>query len=165
MALSREKKSIILTQLKGVAKEAKSITFVNFHGLTVTKADELRKSLRLVGVGYAVAKKTLVRMALGGVNIAGELPNLPGEIAVAYSTSDLLAPAKGVYDFGKKYPNTVSIVGGVFEGKFMDEGTMVAIAKIPGREILLGQLANMLNWPIQGLVIALDQIALAKESK
>ncbi len=165
MALSRDKKSVILDKMRGVAKNSQAITFVNFHGLTVAGADQLRKNLRSAGVGYSVAKKTLVKIALGEAGIAGELPNLPGEIAVAYSDSDLLAPAKGVYDFSKTNPNTVSIVGGVFEGKFMDEVAMMEIAKIPAREVLYGQIANMLNWPIQGLVVALDQIALAKESK
>ncbi|MDQ5957895.1 MAG: large subunit ribosomal protein, partial [Patescibacteria group bacterium] len=135
------------------------------HGLTVAGADELRKNLRQVGAGYSVAKKTLVKMALGDVGIAGELPSLPGEIAIAYSDSDALAPAKSVFDFGKKNPNTVAIVGGVFEGKFMNAESMMEIAKIPGREVLYGQVANMLNWPIQGLVVALDQIALAREGK
>ncbi|MEK7136397.1 MAG: 50S ribosomal protein L10 [Patescibacteria group bacterium] len=158
MALTREKKSVILEKVKKAVKSAQSIAFVNFHGLSVSGADDLRKGLREVGVGYSVAKKTLVRLALADSGIAGNLPDLPGEIAIAYG-DDLIAPAKGVYDFGKKNNDTVKIVGGVFEGRFMDADEMLAVAKIPGREVLYGQFVNLINWPIQGLVVALDAIA------
>jgi ribosomal protein L10 len=58
----------------------------------------------------------------------------------------------------------LKIIGGVFGGKFVDGKTMLGIATIPSREILLGQFVNIINSPIQGLVMALDQIAKKHES-
>lgn len=104
------------------------------------------------------------------MKIEGEMPALEGEIAIAYSQSadeagdDQLAPAKGVYDFAKKNPELLKIVGGVFEGKYMDAKEMMSVATIPGREVLLGMLVNVINSPIQGLVMALDAIAKKQEA-
>jgi large subunit ribosomal protein L10 len=163
MALTRDKKSAILQKLKGVVKSAQSIAFVNFHGLSVGAADELRKNLREQGVNYSVAKKTLVRLALTDSEVSGELPDLPGEIAIAYG-DDLITPAKGVFDFGKKNKDAVKIVGGVFEGRFMNAEEMIAVAKIPGLESLYGMFVNVINSPIQGLVVVLDAVAKSKEA-
>lgn len=158
MAISKQKKSEILEKLEKKVVKSNSIVFVNFHKLPVATSTEVRKNLRDGGVGYLVAKKTLIGRAFGASGIAGEMPALDGEIAVAYG-DDLLAPAKGIYEFQKKNPELIKIVGGVFEGKYMDEAAMTVIAKIPPREVLLGQFVNVINSPIQGLVMALDAIA------
>ncbi len=158
MAITKQKKVEILSKLQDSIGKSQSIVFVNFHKMPVVKEGELRKSLRSNGVGYMVAKKTLIRKAFESQTVAGDMPALDGEIAIAYS-EDMLAPAKGVYDFQKQNADMAKIVGGVFEGKFLDAAAMMTIATIPGREVLLGQFVNLLNSPIQGLVMALDQIA------
>jgi len=76
----------------------------------------------------------------------------------------LLSPARGVFEFQKKHKDQVSIIGGVFEGKYMNQSEMTEIATIPPRQVLLGQFVNLINSPIQGLVIALDGIADKKEA-
>jgi large subunit ribosomal protein L10 len=163
MALTRDKKAAILKKIKEAVKSSQSIAFVNFHGLSVSAADKLRSELKEQGVNYSVAKKTLVRLALSESALTGELPDLPGEIAIAYG-DDLITPARGVYDFGKNNANVVKIVGGIFEGRYMSADEMSEVAKIPGREVLYGQLVNLVNSPIQGLVIAIDQIAATREA-
>ena len=72
---------------------------------------------------------------------------------------DPTAPARGVYTFVKKYKDKLSIVGGIFEGHFLDAKEMNEIATIPPVETLRGMFANVINSPIQGLVIALNAIA------
>lgn len=163
MAINKAKKVAILDKLKDIVEKGKSVVFVNFHGLTVAGVNELRKNLRSKNVGYYVAKKTLIKKAFAGSKFEGEMPELPGEIAVAYG-EDLLLPVKEVYEFQKKNAEVMKIAGGVFEGKFVDAGYMVQIAKIPGRETLYGQFVNVINSPIQGLVMALSEIAKQKES-
>jgi large subunit ribosomal protein L10 len=158
MAITKAKKGEILSKIKEGLKHAKSLVFVNFHGLPVSGATELRRSLRGEGIGYFVAKKTLIRKAFADETLEGSMPELPGEIALAYG-EDLMAPAKGVYEFQKKNPDMVKIVGGVFEGKFMDASAMMAIATIPPREVLLAQFLNLINSPIQGLAVAVNEIA------
>ncbi|MEK7535674.1 MAG: 50S ribosomal protein L10 [Patescibacteria group bacterium] len=158
MPVSRTKKKEILEALTGALSKAASVVFVNFHGLGVLDAMAMRKSLRSEGVSYSVAKKTLVRKALESAKISGEVPTLPGELAVAYG-ADLTAPARGVLSFQKKFENKVSILGGVFEGKFMDKEAMLSIAAIPSQKTLYAQFVNLINSPIQGLVIALNGLA------
>ncbi len=158
MAISKEKKSEVYENLKNFLGNAKSVVFVNFHGLGVSDTTDLRKQLKGEGVGYVVAKKTLVKKALEDTKTEGEMPQLDGELALAYS-EDLIAPARGVYDFQKKHKDHISILGGIFEGKYMNQSAMTEIASIPSRQILYGQFVNLINSPIQGLVVALDKIA------
>lgn len=158
MAITKKQKSEIIDKVKEIITKGKSIVFVNFHGLTVAGVNELRRNLRAKGIGYYVAKKTLIKRAFDGSSITGILPELDGEVAVAYGEDDL-APVKEIYDFHKKNTEVIKIIGGVFEGAYADANKMLALAKIPGREVLLGQFVNVINSPIQGLVIALDAIA------
>ncbi len=162
MPLSREKKKGILEDLKSHLVKAKSAVFVNFHGLSVGDATSLRKSLKTAGVDYVVAKKSLVRKALSDSKIEGTLPQLDGELAIAMS-QDLIAPARGVYEYQKKLDGKVAILGGIFEGEYKDKEAMVSIASIPPLQVLYGQFVNLINSPLQGLVIALNAVAEKKQ--
>lgn len=157
MALTKTKKVEILKSLETDLKDANTIVFVNFKNLTVKEADAFRKSLRESGVSYKVSKKTLLKRVLDTKGISGTMPDLSGEVAIAYGT-DALAPAREVFAFskGKKTP---SIVGGVFEGSYADSAQMLAIATIPPREVLLAQIAYLLKSPIQRLAIAVGAVA------
>ncbi len=141
--------------------DAKSLVFVNFHGLKVSDATTMRRALKKDGVGYFVAKKTLTEKALEGKKYTGTMPALVGEFGLAFST-DLIAPARGVYEFQKKFKDQVNIVGGVFEGAYMDKAGMIAMASIPPLDTLRGMFVNVINSPIQGFVMSLDQIAKKK---
>jgi len=162
MAINKQKKVDIVAKLKDKALKASTIVFVNFHGVPVATVTEMRNKLRGEGVGYMVAKKTLIRRAFADAKYEGVLPELDGEIAVAYG-DDQIAPARGVYEYQKKNPEMIKIVGGVFEDRYMDSPAMMSIATIPSREVLLSQFVNVINSPIQGLVMALDAIAKKNE--
>lgn len=161
MAITKQKKQDILAKLTKEVAPAPSVVFAAFKGIPVLDITAFRKDLRSKAVGYYVAKKTLIRKAFAGGSVAGEMPELAGEVAVAYG-DDQLAPAKGIYEFAKKNPEKMKILGGVFEGKFMNAAEMMTVAAIPGREALYGMFVNVINSPIQGLVIALDAIAKKK---
>lgn len=158
MARTKEQKKEILSKLGTIMDGAQSLVFASFNGLTVAEATEMRKALKKAGVNFFVAKKTLIGKALEDHKYAGSAPALTGELGLAYGT-DLVAPARGVYEFQKKFKEKITIVGGVFEKAFMDKSAMTAIAAIPPRETLYGMLVNVINSPIQGWVMALDQIA------
>ena len=162
MAITKEKKIEIINKLKDVFKTAKSIVFINFHGLGVEDTREVRNKLREEGVGYYVAKKTLTKKALAEAGFDGDLPELEGELALAYS-EDETGSASGVYEFQNKFKDKITILGGVFENRFMDKVTMTEIAQIPGLPVLRGQFVNIINSPIQQFVIALSEIAKSKE--
>ncbi|MEK7126346.1 MAG: 50S ribosomal protein L10, partial [Patescibacteria group bacterium] len=141
MAISKDKKSEILAKLTSAFKEASSIAFVNFSKLTVKDASRVRKELADTGVRYYVAKKTLIRLALKQKGYDGEIPELPGEVAVAWTSDDVTAPARGVYDLGKKLKGAIALIGGVFENAFADAKKMIGIATIPPMPVLRGMFA------------------------
>ncbi len=164
MAVSREKKKEILEKLKGALSSASSVVFVNFHGLSAADTVALRKQLREEGVRYTVAKKTLVKKALETTSVSGELPTLEGEVALAYGSDDPLAALREAWKFATKHKESFALVGGIFEGIYCTQEKMITLASIPSRELLYGKLVYMVNWPISGLVTALDAIARSKES-
>ena len=162
MAISKDKKRAIVVKLSRAFKEATSIVFVGFNRLTVKDISRVRKELSHAGVKYYVAKKTLIRLALKQHGYEGEIPDLPGEIAIAWTANDVTAPAHSVYEHGKKLKDALTLLGGVFEGMFVDAQKMISIATIPPLPVLRGMFVNVINSPIQGLVMALDQISKKK---
>lgn len=161
MPITRKKKEEVLAKITDGLKNSESAVFVNFHGLLVSEVTELRKSLREKGISYAVAKKTLASKALGEQGYTGEIPELEGELAIAWGT-DQIAPAREVNEFEKKFKDKVKILGGVFEGMYKDREGMKAIASIPSREVLLSQIAFLLKSPMQRLAIAVNEVAKKK---
>jgi large subunit ribosomal protein L10 len=157
MAITKDKKTEILGKLKDVAKKD-AIIFVNFHGLNVAQSSEIRKKLRESGVSYLVAKKTLVKKAFTEEKISGDLPSLDGELAVVAS-DDATAPAREIFAFQKTFSGAISILGGVFENKFISKSEAEEIAKIPSLQVLRGMFVNVINSPIQGLAIVTQAIA------
>jgi large subunit ribosomal protein L10 len=155
MAISKAKKGEIIAKLEDGLKTAETIAFVKFKGLTVKDTTEFRKQLRGAGVSYYVAKKTLMRRALDTKKYGGEMPELPGEIAIAWS-KDPIAPAKKVFEFAKTHKDQVSLVGGVYESKYVSKDEIMVIATIPSREELLSKFAGMLNTSIANVVRAFD---------
>ena len=161
MPISRAKKGEIVERLKKMFKNAKSLVFVNFHGLNVANATQMRQALKGEGVSYTVAKKTLTKRALAEEGFEGAEPSLGGELALAWG-EDMIAPARGIYSFHKKWPESLKITGGIFEGRFMTAAEMAEVAQIPTLDVLRGKFVNILNSPIQRLVIGLNEISKIK---
>ena len=157
MAITKEKKAEILSKLEGIKNDSETLVFVGFNGLTVSESTEMRNKLREEGVGYFVAKKTLIARALDGA-YEGETPELKGEVALAYS-KDATSPAQQVREFEKKHEGRISILGGVFEGAYKSKEYMTEIASIPTLPVLRWMFVNVINSSIQGLVISLSAIA------
>lgn len=161
MPVSKNKKSAVLESLKDAVSSSKSVVFVNFKGLNVSDTTALRRDLKSQGVTYTVAKQTLTKKALDESKLKGTQPEIIGELAVAYG-EDLIAPAREVYIFQKKFADKITIIGGVFDGEYKSKEEMTAIASIPSMQVLRGMFVNIINSPIQRMVIAMDQIALKK---
>ena len=161
MARTKAQKKEIIEKLEGIMDGAKTLVFVNVHGLKVSDSTIMRRAFTKEGVGFFVAKKTLTAKALSSKKYSGTVPEMAGEFGLAYSTEPL-ASARGVYEFQKKYKDNVAIVGGVFEDAFKSKEEMTEIAMIPSQSTLYGMFLNVVSSPIQGLVIALDQVARKK---
>jgi len=161
MPITLDKKKELVASLEGALKGANSVVFVKFDKLKVADVNALRRGLQKENVGYQVSKKTLLKRAMSTHGITGDMPEIDGQIAIAYG-ADLLSPAREVLSFQKTHKDNISIVGGVFEGKYMNASEMMAIATIPPLQTLRGMFVNLINSPIQRFAVVLDQIALAK---
>jgi large subunit ribosomal protein L10 len=160
MAITKVKKEAILEKLEAVRKDSESIVFVHYKGLTLGHTTAMRKALREKGVGYFVAKKTLMKRAFGDT-FTGTMPTLDGEIAVAYST-DAIAPAQSVKEFADKFKDNLAIVGGVFQGVYKSREEMTEIASIPPLQTLRGMFAQLINSPRQRFAVVLSEVAKIK---
>jgi large subunit ribosomal protein L10 len=162
MAINKERKKEIVATVKDILDKSKTVVFVNFHKLPVSESTAIRKELRSKDVQFTVAKKTLTKRALAEAAPKGDLPELAGELALVYS-SDLISPAREIFDFQKKLEGRVSILGGIFDGLFKTKAEMESIASIPSQKTLHAQFVNLINSPIQGLVLALNASAEKKQ--
>lgn len=158
MALTKSKKQQVLGDLADIVKKAKTLVFVKFDKLSVFNSNALRRELRSNDSGLRVAKKRLLLRALNDGGFTGTIPTIEGEVMLAYST-DELAPAQKVYEFQKTHKDNISIVGGVFDGTYMNQSEMMSIATIPSLQGLRGMFVNVINSPIQRFAIVLDQIS------
>ena len=165
--LQKSKKEEMIKELEKVIKGSASLVFVNFHGLKVNEETILRRDLIKGGVGYKVSRKTLLARALQG-KAEGEIPELAGEVAIAYlpakalateGSKDATATPREIYNFQKTHKGILNILGGIFEGKFIDGGKMMELAMIPTKEVLLSKLAFLLKSPMQRLVLAVNEVA------
>lgn len=160
VAITKAKKKDILTKLEGIKKDSESIVFVSFKGVTVKDITTMRRAMREAGVGYFVAKKTLMTRAFADT-YTGEMPVLDGEIAVAYS-ADAIAPAQNVKVFAKQFKDRIAIVGGAFQGAWKNKEEMTEIASIPSLQVLRGMFAQLLNSPRQRFAVVLSKVAEVK---
>ena len=148
MAITREKKVLIVDKLSKAFKSATSVVFVNFKGLSVGNTTAMRKALKESGISYTVAKKSLTSRALDEGKIEGKKPEMPGELSLAWG-EDLISPAREVYNFMKKFPENLKILGGIFQGKYVGEAEVLEMAKIPTLVVLRGEFVNIINSPVE----------------
>lgn len=173
--LTRAQKSQIIDELTEKTKASKSVLMVDFSGLKVSEANELRKSLREAGIEMKAAKKTLVQRILKNAGINDfNVFQFPASIALIFSSEEGMVASKSVYEFSKKLKDRAfKILGGFMDGRFINAEMVVTLAKLPSREVLLSQLLYVLNsmpralvGVLQGnlrkLVFALDAIAKTK---
>lgn len=160
MPKTRKQKEESVDSIKKDLSAKGTIVFVGFNKLKIADERVLRKSLRESGVGYKVTKKSLLSRALS--DMGHKLPaEFPGQVAIAFG-DDTVAPAKGIAEFGKKNDGLMSILGGIFEGALTDASKMQMIGTLPGRETLLGMLANVLSAPVRSFAIAVSEVAKKK---
>jgi len=153
----REEKKEAVSRLVEKLNSAHSVFLTDYSGLSVQAITNLRRNLRKSKVDYLVAKNTLTRLAAQQAGIAELVPHLEGPTAIAFGTEDPAAPAKVIADF-LKTNSKPAIKAIVFEGKYFEASAAEDIAKLPGRQELLGRLAGTLAAPITGLASALQGI-------
>lgn len=154
MAVRPEKEATVKAVQEKLT-QSKSVVLADYRGLNVQEVTELRKKLREAGVEYKVIKNTMTSRAAKAANIDGLDTYLSGPTALAFSYSDPVTPAKILATFAKDHKK-LELKGGILEGKVISADSIRDLASLPTREILLGQLAGMLQSPIRGLVTVLS---------
>lgn len=175
MAVSKQKKEVILQELVEKFGRSKSVVFAANHGLSVSELQELRNVLREEGVEFKIAKKTLLEKACEESGITGvQKGTLDGPVGAAFSYEDEVAAAKLLAKFAKDH-EALSLVAGIMEGKLMQKQEVEELSKLPSKEELLAKLVGSIQAPLAGfigiganltggLVRVLDQIRQQKES-
>lgn len=159
-----ETKQQVVTEIADKLRASKSTIVVDYRGLTVSEATELRKNLREAGVEFKVYKNSLTRRAAESVEMAELNEFLTGPNAIAFSNEDVVAPAKVLNDFAKDH-EALEIKAGVIEGKLVTLDEVKAIATLPSREGLLSMLLSVLQAPIRNLALATKAVADQKEEQ
>ena len=158
-----ESKKAVVDALSGKIKEATSVVFVDYKGITVAQDTELRKQFREAGVEYSVVKNTLTRFAAkeNGYDF-DEVLN--GTTAMASTTGDPIAPARIVCEFAKKNKlKTLSIKGGVVEGSVLTADQLNGFGELPSKNALVASVLGTFLAPISSLAFVLDQIRQQKD--
>jgi large subunit ribosomal protein L10 len=150
-----EQKKLVVEEITKKLQSAKGMVFADYRGLTVGQDTELRNAFRKAGVEYQVVKNTLTTFAAKSLGLDMLAGVLHGPTALAYSDIDPVAPAKVTVEFQKKFEK-FTVKAGVVEGKIIDENGVKALAELPSKEVLLGQVVGTLNAPITGFVTVLN---------
>lgn len=171
--MKREVKARVIEELAEKLRGGTAV-LVDYQGMDVAQSTQLRSRSREAGVEFVVAKNTLTRRAADEAGVEDLSEYLVGPTALAFS-EDPVASAKLMAEFAGQV-ESFTLKGGLLEGgRVLDEAGVVALSKLPGREQLLAQvvggisspltgLVNVLNNTVQGLVIALNQIAEQKQN-
>ncbi len=152
--LTKAQKIKTVEEVADKFKRQKIAIFSDFTGISVSKFQALRRLLKKDQAEYKVAKKTLFDRALEEAGISMKTKELQGEIGTTFGYGDEIAPAKTLFKFSKEN-ETFKILGGILGGRLLNSKEVLAFAKLPSREILLGQLLGVLQSPIRGLVTVL----------
>ena len=152
-----EKKQGMVAELVGKLQNAVSGVLVNYQGITVEDDTKMRKALREAGVEYSVIKNSITGRACDQVGYGDMKQYLEGMTALAISTTDPIAPAKILKEYADKV-ESFEIKAGFIDGGVVDAATVMELANIPGREVLIGRLLGSIQSPLYGLAYGLQAI-------
>lgn len=152
-----EKKQAAVNEFAETLKTAVSGVLVEYTGITVEDDTALRAALRKAGVDYRVQKNTLTLLACKEAGYGDMEQYLTGMTAFAVSQNDAVAPAKVLKEYADKI-ESFKIKAGFIDGAVVDQKTVLELAEIPSKEILVGKVLGSIQGPLYGLAYALQAI-------
>lgn len=158
MAISRDKKNELVAELNELLAGAKTTVFASYQGLGVADIQVLRAQAREAGVIIRVVKNRLVRVALSGIDTYKDTDSsaLTGQLLYAISADDEVAPAKVLSTFAKTNEALV-IAGGISgEGAILSADEVKALAALPSKAQLIGEVIAQLLSPVHDITGALQ---------
>ncbi len=152
--MKRLQKSSLVEKLVKDFKDAKSISLIDFAGMNIVSQQDLKKKLKESKAKMIVAKNTLIKLALNEAKLPEEATKteiLSGQTAVIIGNDDPVSPIQIVGKAALE-SNVIKFKGGILDGDFQDKDSMLAISKLPSKEILVGQTVGNIASPMYALI-------------
>ncbi len=155
--MNREEKATAIEEIAAQIEGAEAIFAVDYRGISVPQAAELRAKLREADASFKVVKNRLTKLAAekAGEDRLTEL--LKGPTALTFVRGDTAMAAKAISSFNKEH-EVLTFKGGFMDSLSLDEDAFKSIARLPGRDVLNGQLAGVVASPLTGLVRGLGSM-------
>jgi large subunit ribosomal protein L10 len=152
--LNRDQKAAVIEEVAGQISEADAVFAVDYRGISVPQAAELRTRLREADSSFRVVKNTLTERAADRAGAEGLKEYLDGPTAMTFVRGDAAMAAKALRDF-RRATQLLEFKGGWMNGAPLTPAEIDAIAQLPSREVLYGRLVGMVASPLTGLAGAL----------
>ena len=155
--MNRDQKAAVVEELAGEIRSADAVFAVDYRGISVAQAADLRVRLRESGTRFRVVKNSLTERAADEAGAEGLKVLLQGPTALAFVTGDAAVAAKALNDAARTF-HTLEFKGGLMDGGALSAADVVAIARLPSRDVLHAQLVGTIAAPITGLVRGLNAL-------
>lgn len=156
--MNRDEKAAVIDEIADQIRESEAVFAVDYRGITVSQAAGLRDALREADATFRVTKNTLTILAADRAEQEALKDFLAGPTALTFVKGDAAAAAKAIADFQKAQPDLLPFKGGTLNGATLDAAQLVALAKLPTREVLYQQLVGIVASPISGLARTLNAL-------
>lgn len=155
--MNRDQKATAIAEIADQIKESEAVFAVDYRGITVAGAAELRTKLRAADASFRVVKNTLTERAADQADAEALKALLEGPTALTFVRGDVAAAAKAIADYQRASGGELlPFKGGIMNGDVLDASQIAAISKLPSREVLYGQLVGIVASPITGLARGLN---------
>lgn len=155
--MNREEKSAAIQEIAADIQASEAIFAVDYRGISVSQAAELRSKLREADASFRIVKNRLTRIAADQVGEERLAGLLQGPTALTFVRGDTAQAAKAITTFSKEH-EVLIYKGGFMEGTSLDEEAFKSIARLPSRDVLNGQFAGVVASPLTGLVRGLGSM-------
>jgi large subunit ribosomal protein L10 len=155
--MNREEKSATIQEIAAQIEGAEAIFAVDYRGISVPQAAELRGKLRETDSSFRVVKNRLTKLAATQVGEDRLADLLTGPTALTFVRGDTAAAAKAITSFNKEH-QILTFKGGLMGEVVLDEAAFKSIARLPSREVLVGQFAGIVASPLTGIVRGLNAL-------
>jgi large subunit ribosomal protein L10 len=153
--LNRDQKAAVIDDVAAQISESEAVFAVDYRGISVPQAAELRTKLRDADASFRIVKNTLTLRAADKAGADALKDLLEGPTAMTFVRGDAALAAKALRDF-RRANNLLELKGGWMNGAPLDSAQIDAIAQLPSRDVLHGRLVGMVASPLTGLVTSLN---------
>lgn len=155
--MNKEQKAAVVEELSKELSDSGAIFAIDYRGISVPQAAELRAGLRDADTRFRIVKNRLTMLALDKAGTTELKDYMEGPTALAFVNGDAALAAKTIFRLGSEW-ELLDYKGGVMDGEALDADSFKAIAKLPGREQMNAQFAGVVASPLTGLVRGLGSM-------